>query len=312
MLHGITVKSRRDLFLPREHVFRHSERDGVTTVAVAAGRRRDPSLVLPDLRTFRGRLRFRMLYLRNQRPSRSRRVAELFCRHVVRSHAARRGEAGMKEWFRAANEVIEAYNRKKIKVSDYLMNDYAGCTGAAVQLGDGTAVWGYIGDAGVACFDRSGVLARTAGGAYKLRTPNDMLEGEETIANFDWRNPADRKYWRKKYRNNPGQLSSFGVLTGERKALAYVRTGSIKVGEDDLILVYTRGFEHLLEWSAFCERLGEAVASGNVSHLRRFCRRHAVSEGAAVLCVPDKASEEPAAEDSGEEPPPRRLRRRTA
>lgn len=185
-------------------------------------------------------------------PSGARFVADIFCEAFVESGNKDVSRSEIIRRFIQANRKIAQLNKKSIKKVDYLVNDFYGSAAAGAVLSKGKLFWGVIADCGVIIFSKTG--------KRKFQSPNSMAIFERFTKNgkikFKWETAEGRKLVRSQYRNNPKQMingvcASYGALTGEKTAEAFIYTGVEDIANGDLIVVYSDGFEPLLKHPKF-------------------------------------------------------------
>lgn len=139
-------------------------------------------------------------------------------------------EADIMPAFREANSEIAALNERLgiIPKLDYFENDLAGCVAVLGVLdtvsGPPLLRFGYIGDCGLLVFDRDL-------NPVFLSDNNDVGVLELFRENMIFAEKKDKMiFWREKLRNRPNApYLTYGSLTGEEEALAYVKTGSVSL-----------------------------------------------------------------------------------
>ena len=180
-------------------------------------------------------------------PSGARWAADLFCAEF--SKAVKTGApsvASLHDGFLQANSRIAALNRKYVPEVNYLVNDFYGCVAAGAVVDRDTLYWGNICDTGIRVFSCTGKL--------KFATQNGMTAFERNISavRFDWSVPEGRRFVREEYRNRPAQTVagdrvSYGALTGETAAEDFIKTGTVDLASGDLVILYTDGFEPVIQ-----------------------------------------------------------------
>lgn len=217
--------------MPEEDALQYSE----SVFAVGDGITRDPLTELGlDSHTIEELLSF------YPNPSGAKWAADLFT-FVFVSEAK---ISSVREAFIRANTQIAKLNAEYIPKVDYLINDYFGCVASGGVIQDNTLHWGVIGDCGILVFSTEGDLL--------FRTPNSVESFERFIQEgkivFKWETKEGRKLVRSQYRNRPdqiidGQCASYGALTGEPAAEAFLYTGEYKLSTGDIVIFYSDGFE---------------------------------------------------------------------
>lgn len=249
--------------------------DEIGTIAVADGVTRDPMDYLSD--GFIGRLRFMYNY---PLISPARISADIFCEtfpSVLRDFVHKDEKAILKA-FEESNNQIGSWNSNNLSNVDYVMNDYAGCVAAGTVEQDGIIIWGFLTDCGIAIFDNEGdLMFRTEDESpQKL---DEFIWQDPLIKGKVWNQPEVRAQVRRNYRNNLNEKHSYGVLTGQKDAMGYVRTGTHEIRPNDHLVVYSDGLEPIIFSSEFSDRLKQ----GNLDSLEKFCYKHVHSEGTLVL-----------------------------
>ena len=183
-------------------------------------------------------------------PSGAKKVADIFCNGFI--DLAERLNS-IKDVFVKINSSIASYNNKRIKSVDYLVNDYFACVACGGYIKNNILYYGYIGDCGIAIFNKDGYLKfQTKNGlADFVKFEKKYLENKD----FNWIMPEYRYLIRSEYRNKKkfhGKiLVSYGALTGEKSAINFVHQGKRKLNTGDLIVFYSDGFENLINYPYF-------------------------------------------------------------
>ncbi|MEN9626252.1 MAG: hypothetical protein RL557_580 [archaeon] len=289
MICGFTARNwkLKAAFMPTEESLSIDTENGI--FSVADGVTRDPCEYLPDTDTLWGKLKFAARY---PRPSPAKHAADIFtkysCEHLLEYDKNNRNEESIQNAFVAANKEISRYKKRKMKSIDYLVNDHPGCVAALASVQDHVVTYGYIADAGLAFFDCFGTpLSKTEDdGPSKY---HENIWKDAALRGLTWRDPAAREFIRRTYRNNPDQLNSFGVLTGEDSANYYVRTGRFELSPDGFapptnLVLYTDGLAHAIYSPQFVPLL--KCNAVNIPTMERFCNKKVKSEGTLIYaCV---------------------------
>jgi len=127
-------------------------------------------------------------------------------------------------------------------------------------------------------FDEKGILKFRTEDENPHRLEEHIWRDEEIIGK-SWNQPEVRARIRSHYRNNPKELHSFGVLTGEDSAMNYVRTGEQEIKPGHYLLTYTDGLEPIIFSGDFSDRLRHNDLKG----INILCRKKVKSEGALIL-----------------------------
>ena len=305
MIKGFTVHRagllRRLAGIPTEDVFSSRRNERYIMISAADGVTRDLRNGRPLAGDFAGLLQARFFYPRNPDPAQV--AAKLFVGSGIRGmnfaiqmeedkgrqEADEVDEPAMRFGFSFANHQIMDWQRRHIPHVDYLADDFPGCVGAlgVVDIRRRAFCWGKICDAGAALFDNKGNLV--------MKTEND---GPDKHNNYFWNTPlmkglswsdaSARVNVRRVFRNNPYDTlygeHTFGVLTGEKEAMTYVRTGVERFGQGYTAMVYTDGVEHILfEGGDVRGGVADILRTKNYRRLKRLCGREVRTEGTVVL-----------------------------
>lgn len=146
----------------------------------------------------------------------------------------------LKEAFIMTNKEVKKLNNAHIKVCDYLENDYYGAVGASALIENNNLYYSYICDCGVAVFNNDGKLV------FKTEDDMEKVNKHFDTGSFNWNQPEARIIVRKDYRNNPNNKYSYGAITGEREFEHYLKEGSLKLNDNDIVIVYSDGFTNYL------------------------------------------------------------------
>ncbi len=170
--------------------------------------------------------------------------AELAAKEIVNSFKVFKGD--LVKQLIEANKRVKKLNEKHIKRCDYLENDYYGAVASCVYIDKNVLNWAYICDCGVIIYDKDGKI--------KFKTQDD----KEIISDpyidkigVSWNNPETRVIVRRDYRNNLNNIQdgicvSYGAITGEENAKAFIRNGSLLIDDEDVVVVYTDGITNFL------------------------------------------------------------------
>lgn len=168
--------------------------------------------------------------------------------------------------FRKANSEIAELNETLgiIPKLDYFENDLAGCVAVLGVLDTVCSPpilrFGYIGDCGLLVFNQDlnpvFLSDNSDMGPLELFRENTMF--------------ADKKermiFWREKLRNRPNApYLTYGSLTGEEEALAYVRTGSISLEPGLIGVLFSDGILPYIFHPRFRAALRNQLYSGDES-----------------------------------------------
>lgn len=213
-------------------------------------------------------------------------ASKLFCK-IFQLHLKKCknvSEKTIKEAFEKANKEIAKWNSNNIPNVDYVMNDFAGCVASGVVKREGLVYFGYLTDCGVAIVDK--------GGKLKFRTEDEgpnkhdkYIWRDDRLRGREWTNPTIRRIIRSEYRNNSSNKHSFGVLTGEKSAMDYIRVGKQKIQKGDYLLVYSDGVENIIfsDGGEINLKVRNLLTAGDLKGLERLCREGVQTEGTLVI-----------------------------
>ncbi len=222
----------------------------------------------------------RSVYGDPDRPWSALPAAEKFCR-LVCSSISLLGYS-LQEAFAYANLWIADINEKKGIIPDtvdYLGLDYLCCEAVAGKIERGIPrrfSYGYIGDCGVLVYDKNLLPV--------FLSDNQVGILEQFRDGFTFNNKSDQRFfWRRQLRNHPGErYMTYGALTGEKAALAYVKTGSIDLEADDTAILFSDGiypflFDHQFRYivtSLLQNHSGEKIIQRTMtSYINRACKK---------------------------------------
>lgn len=197
-------------------------------------------------------------------PSPAKVVSSIFCNQVTSFTESRISEGTIREVFRDVNDIIRLVNEKRgitKETTDYLENDFVGCVAVMGGLVGNTLHYGYIGDCGLLVYDSSTLLP-------VFITQNDLRELEDFRDAFHVFVPPRKSkaarmiHWNQFWRNHPKErYLTFGSLTGQEEALAYVKTGSVTLAPQDVAVFFSDGALPYLFSGFFRETLWSLVNS---------------------------------------------------
>jgi serine/threonine protein phosphatase PrpC len=163
----------------------------------------------------------------------------------------------IKEAFNLANQKIKEFNisegiDKKLDYFEYDWFDTVGITGFIVE---NTLYFGYVGDCGLAIFDKENKL--------KFQTKDQVAEAKKFVKKLykNWKNFSFYKktlILRKELRNRPDGRG-FGSFTGQEYVKKYYQIGKQNLREGDLVLFYSDGFLNYLKFPKFIKILRKMV-----------------------------------------------------
>jgi serine/threonine protein phosphatase PrpC len=150
-------------------------------------------------------------------------------------------EESMRRALEAANAAVHAVNVQwnLFERCDYLEYDLGGAVAAAAWVAGNRLLTGWIGDCGVAVV-RDGVLS------WITRDQLDHVMAH--LKNHPGEYDDARRVWtRRDLRNKPdatedGRPITYGVLTGEPEAAAYIETSTFELQAGDVVATHTDGF----------------------------------------------------------------------
>ncbi len=153
------------------------------------------------------------------------------------------------------NKKIKELNKKYNPKCDYLENDYYGSVASCARIVGNTLEYAYICDCGIVVYDKKGNI--------KFKTENDKEIYSDPYINQNitsWNFPEARKLVRSHFRNNidniiDGVCVSYGALTGEKKAIHFIKSGKINITDDDTIIVYSDGLVNYLDDDVFIKQV---------------------------------------------------------
>jgi len=174
-------------------------------------------------------------------PSPARDAAEEFCSASVFSV---KDCFSLSSAFKGANKAIALMNHNlgiTTKTVNYLENDFFGCQGVLGVLSlynyedSCNLAYGYIADCGLLVFDKNLFPI------FLSENSVDTLEKFREGWGFSHRDKR-KIFWAKTMRNRPhARHLTYGTLTGEVEALAYLRTGSLRLEPGDTVLFFSDG-----------------------------------------------------------------------
>ncbi len=180
-------------------------------------------------------------------------VAEILCKTVI-SEAEKRydnfKESDLGEVFENSNKPLAGYNAlhgRAKETINYFDVDFFSATTALMLVKNSKAYWCSLCD--------SGVIVLNKNGRRILSSPISPPDKGEFLP-VGWKKMAEEKRAKvmHSYRNKigpNGELLGYGVADGEKGAVRYLNSGKIDLNEEDLILVYTDGFEEYLKLGEF-------------------------------------------------------------
>ncbi len=161
-------------------------------------------------------------------------------------------ESSVMEILKKINDDIWEINKNRTDI-DYVKEDLYGCVAVGGIITDDYLYYFSIGDCRIKLLDNNFNTTFDTGNLN-----HDFLPYEEPKKFIDlyknewkWENPKYRKYYRKNIRNNVQRFKngeySFGVLTGEKTALPFVKISKFPLTSVKYILAYSDGCEECLD-----------------------------------------------------------------
>lgn len=165
----------------------------------------------------------------------------------------------------AAKQAMIVANKKVVEINqgktiDYLIHDYAGCVAAGGVIKDKELYWASITDCQISVFDGNNKEKFTTPNGFKAWA--DYEKGHQG----DWNKAEYRKLVRSQYRNNPDMVEngiciSYGALTGEETAEAFIVIGKLTLADSDTVVCNTDGFTPMVSQPDFLKALKQSRAA---------------------------------------------------
>lgn len=188
-------------------------------------------------------------------PSPAGDIARVFCNELMKATEARYEsfkDSDIKEVFKIANKAVGQYNRERGRTKetvDYWGNDFYAATAAFVVIKDNAVYWGSICDSFITHFSTNSTML--------FISPDCNVKAEAEAPKFigdknDTK--AKSKYIWSTKRNgidDAGKLIGYGVVTGEEATNRYLNFGSFEAKKDNLIAIFTDGFENYVRLPEF-------------------------------------------------------------
>ncbi|MDO8510274.1 MAG: protein phosphatase 2C domain-containing protein [bacterium] len=193
-------------------------------------------------------------------PSGAGAIAKIFCESVI--SAAEKAyenfsEIALVDVFREGNQAAYEYNASEGRTKetvDYWQHDLFAATTAFGLIKENKLYWWSLCDAGVSIFNDRDERTFTSPPCWSEKSRKKNLPQ-------DWEKVPliERKkiLWQK-YRNGvneQGEVIGYGVVTGEETAERYLNRGTVELTEDDLVTIYTDGYENYLNLAEFISSL---------------------------------------------------------
>lgn len=188
-------------------------------------------------------------------PAGARAASQIFCQSVVEyiEDNFKPEKKIIEESFDFTNHRIWELNKNEGMVGklDYVVYDYFDTVGVAGFFVQNNLFYGYVGDCGLAVFDKNNDL--------KFQTKDGVKPSVESAIkkhkNWDAVSQNERtKILHRDFRNNPSG-SGYGSFTGEPGVKTYYKIGSLKPASADLIIFYSDGFVEYLKFPEFIKIL---------------------------------------------------------
>lgn len=180
-------------------------------------------------------------------PSGAYEAAKLCCEEFVKALKSKEifTQKEIKEAALSANRAIAKINEGR--TIDYLKEDLYCCEAVGGVIIGETLYCFSVGDCHITVLDQEANILFTTEDPNKKfeHYINEIYQKEH---GYDWFNAQDRKMVRKEFRNNiskkyQGEAISFGALTGEETANAYIHTYEIDLKKAYYIGAYSDGCE---------------------------------------------------------------------
>ena len=173
-------------------------------------------------------------------------------------------EETIREALNFANDRIREMNENEGMTKsaiNYRERDFFDCVGVAATISRSALLYGYLSDCGLALFNKNNeLLFQTENTLKPIIAPYMQMEDVR----------ERRELIKKELRNNSNG-SGYGAFTGEQEAALYYRIGTVRVHSEDLIVLYSDGFEPYFQFPEFVNLLRK----GNTSTLDAFSAQKA-------------------------------------
>jgi serine/threonine protein phosphatase PrpC len=176
-------------------------------------------------------------------------VAKIFCETVM-FEAEKRYEnfevKDMEEIFNLGNKAVLDYNISNSRTKDtinYYDVDLFSATASFALIKNNKVYWFSLCDSGVVALRSGEIIFQSPDGWINF--PKDWDESKNKkekiiIRHRDYRNAVKE-----------GKLAGYGVVDGEEAASVYLNSGVLDIKNDDLVFVYTDGFENYIVLDEF-------------------------------------------------------------
>jgi len=190
-------------------------------------------------------------------PAGAQTTAKIFCYKVLefleKNFENKNFQDLIENTFNLANQKIKEFNIAEgiNKRLNYLEYDWFDCVGIAGFIIKNNLYYGYVGDCGLALFDKNNRL--------KFQTKDMVIPAIERAKKIykNWESfPIEKRVliMRKEFRNRIDG-KGYGSFTGKEGVKKYYKIGSKNLKEKDLIIFYSDGFLNYLKFPDFIEIL---------------------------------------------------------
>lgn len=201
-------------------------------------------------------------------PSPAARAARIAAKALVAALRTKKfdGVRTMKRAFVKANDAVRHYNRRlglTPRTVDFLTKQYAATVCAYGRIRDGKLYWGQLNDCGIMIVDAGG---RIVADLFPDRGPVEVyVKFLRRRYGFATLTPEEHQYFRREIVNNArlffrGKKIRWGVMTGEPRATAFVRTGMVRLRPGWQVVFYSDGMIPLLELPVFRALIGRRAS----------------------------------------------------
>jgi len=190
-------------------------------------------------------------------PAGARTAAKIFCyttlKFLEENSKDRNFKDLVKNAFNLANQKIKEFNIAEgiDKRLNYLEYDWFDCVGIAGFIIKNNLYYGYVGDCGLALFDKNNRL--------KFQTKDMVKPAEDRVKKIykNWKSfsKEKRKLIMQRDIRNRSDGKGYGSFTGGEGVKKYYKIGSKNLKEKDLIIFYSDGFLNYLKFPDFIEIL---------------------------------------------------------
>ncbi|MBU4299141.1 protein phosphatase 2C domain-containing protein [Patescibacteria group bacterium] len=190
-------------------------------------------------------------------PAGAKAAAEIFCyiamEYLEKNLKPSQEKKTIENGFDLANKKIWELNKNEgmIEKLDYVVLDYFDTVAVAGFLAKNTLFYGYVGDCGLAIFDKNNQL--------RFQT-KDLVEPAVKRAKLIYKNWDElaqnerTKIFHRDFRNNPSG-EGYGSFSGEPGVKKYYKIDSLILDSGDLVIFYSDGFVDYLKFPEFIKIL---------------------------------------------------------